>query len=69
MKVIMVAKESDLWFPNPSGLQPLVIEDFSIFPQRLLSLQRSGQEGFRHAFARGSLPAHLVRRLTVASQG
>ena len=70
MHVIMMAKDySDLWFPNPSGLQPLVIEDFSeTFLKGCSAYRNQEQEGFNQ-FARSSFPAHLVWRLTVASQG
>ena len=62
MHVIMTAKDySDLWFPNPSGLQPLVIEDVSeTFLKGCSAYRNQEQEGFRHRFARSSFPAHLV---------
>ena len=49
MKVIMMAKDySDLWFPNPLGLQPLVIEDSSATFLKGCSARRNQeQEGFR----------------------
>ena len=62
MKVIMMAKDcSDSWFPNPLGLQPLVIEDLSeTFLKGCSAHRNQEQEGFRHEFARCSFPAHLV---------
>ena len=62
MKVIMMAKAySHSWFPNPLGLQPLVIEDFSeTFLKGCSAYRNQEHGGFRHRFARSSFPAHLV---------
>ena len=61
IKVIMVANYSHSWFLNPSGLQPLVIEDSSAtFLEGCSARRNQEQEGFRHKFARFSFPAHLV---------
>ena len=70
IKVIMVANYSHSWFLNPSGLQPLVIEDSSgTFLEGYSARRDQEQGGFRHKFARFAFPAHLVGRRTVASQG
>ena len=67
----MVANYSHSWFLNPSGSQPLVIEDSSVTFLEGCSARRDQEQrgGFRHRFARFAFPAHLVGRRTVASQG